>query len=130
MTTDMNRLQELRDAGVSVWLDTLSRDLLVDGEFAKLVDDYAVTGATSNPTIFARAITGSDRYDEQLRSLVSAGIDDPQELFFGAALEDVRRAGWRPAAGLRPQRRRRRLHIVRVHPRPGRRRRGDDRPSA
>ena len=67
MTTDMNRLQELHDAGVSVWLDTLSRDLLEDGDFAKLVDDYAVTGATSNPTIFARAITGSDRYDAQLR---------------------------------------------------------------
>ncbi len=93
MTTDMNRLQELHDAGVSVWLDTLSRDLLEDGDFAKLVDDYAVTGATSNPTIFARAITGSDRYDEQLRSLVSAGIDDTQEMFFGVALEDVRRAG-------------------------------------
>jgi transaldolase len=94
----MNRLQALHDAGVSIWLDTLSRDLLEEGEFAKLVDEYAVTGATSNPTIFAKAITGSDRYDEQLRSLVSAGVDDTRELFFGVALEDVRRA----AAILRP----------------------------
>jgi len=88
----MNRLQQLHDAGVSIWLDTLSRDLLEDGEFEKLVKEYAVTGATSNPTIFAKAITGSDRYDEQLRSLVSAGVEDTQELFFGVALEDVRRA--------------------------------------
>src|SRR5918996_160640 len=51
----MDRLQQLHDAGVSIWLDTLSRELLE-------------TGATSNPTIFAKAITGSDRYDEQLQA--------------------------------------------------------------
>jgi transaldolase len=50
----MDRLQRLRDSGVSIWLDTLSRDLLDSGAFAELVRDYAVTGATSNPTIFAR----------------------------------------------------------------------------
>jgi transaldolase len=88
----MNRLQELHDAGVSIWLDTLSRELLESGEFATLVDAYAVTGATSNPTIFAKAITSSDRYDDQLRSLVSAGISDTRELFFAVALDDVRAA--------------------------------------
>jgi transaldolase len=88
----MNRLQRLHDAGVSIWLDTLSRDLLETGAFAALVDDFAVTGATSNPTIFAAAITGSDRYDDQLRTLVSSGSDDLQELFFAAALDDVRHA--------------------------------------
>ena len=61
-------LQRLHDAGVSIWLDTLSRDLLESGEFARLVGSYSVTGATSNPTIFAKAITGSDSYDDQLRS--------------------------------------------------------------
>jgi transaldolase len=85
----MNRLQRLQDAGVSIWLDTLSRELLETGAFAALVDDFAVTGATSNPTIFAKAITGSDRYDDQLRTLAS---DDLQELFFAVALDDVRRA--------------------------------------
>ena len=94
----MNRLQELHDSGVSIWLDTLSRDLLETGDFATLVDDYAVTGATSNPTIFAKAITESDRYDDQLRSLVSAGVTDTRELFFAMALDDVRGA----AAILRP----------------------------
>jgi transaldolase len=48
----------LRDAGVSIWLDALSRDLLETGEFKTLVDEFAVSGATSNPTIFAKAIGG------------------------------------------------------------------------
>jgi transaldolase len=88
----VNRLQRLHDAGVSIWLDTLSRELLETGAFAALVDEFAVTGATSNPTIFAKAITGSDRYDAQLRRLASSAGDDLQELFFAVALEDVRRA--------------------------------------
>jgi transaldolase len=88
----MSRVRALQDAGVSIWLDTLSRELLESGMFARLIDDYAVTGATSNPTIFARAITGSDRYDEQLRAAVASRIDDEQEIFFDLALEDVRRA--------------------------------------
>src|SRR4029450_6860251 len=59
---EVNRLRQLRSAGVSIWLDTLSRDMLDSGAFARLIADCAVTGATSNPTIFAKAITGSDRY--------------------------------------------------------------------
>ena len=87
-----DRLGALHDAGVSIWLDTLSRELLDTGEFARLVDDRHVTGATSNPTIFAKAITGSDRYDAQLRRLVAVGVHDNRELFFDLALEDVRSA--------------------------------------
>ena len=88
----MNRLQTLHDAGISIWLDTLSRELLDTGAFATLISDSAVTGATSNPTIFAKAITGSDRYDDQLHAAVAAGVRDPQQLFFELALDDVRRA--------------------------------------
>ena len=88
----MNRLEALHDAGISIWLDTLSRELLDSGDFAALIADCAVTGATSNPTIFARAITGSDRYDDQLRAAVRAGARDSRELFFELALDDVRRA--------------------------------------
>ena len=88
----MNRLARLHDAGVSIWLDTLSRPLLEGGEFQRLFDEDGVTGATSNPTIFAKAITGSDAYDDQLAALVAAGTRDPQRLFFELALEDVRRA--------------------------------------
>jgi transaldolase len=88
----MNRLQALHDAGVSIWLDTLSRELLDSGAFAGMIANCAVTGATSNPTIFAQAITGSDRYDDQLRAAVASGVRAPQELFFELALDDVRRA--------------------------------------
>ena len=88
----MNRLRRLHDAGVSIWLDTLSRDLLDSAAFDALVGDCAVTGATSNPTIFAKAISGSSRYDEQLRGAVASGITDRRELFFELALDDVRRA--------------------------------------
>lgn len=91
-------LKQLHDAGVSIWLDTLSRDLLESGGFAELIRDYSVTGATSNPTIFAQAITGSDLYDRELRRLSHAGEKDLQELFFALALDDVRGA----ARALRP----------------------------
>ena len=85
-------LRRLHDAGISIWLDTLSRQLLESAGFAELIRDFSVTGATSNPTIFAKAITGSDLYDEQLRRLADAGERDPQQLFFWLALDDVRDA--------------------------------------
>ncbi len=88
----INRLQRLHDAGVSIWLDTLSRELLDSGAFAELIAESAVTGATSNPTIFATAITGSDHYESQLRTAVAGGVSDPRELFFELALDDVRLA--------------------------------------
>src|SRR5690349_8200460 len=91
-------LRRLHGAGVSIWLDTLSRQLLASGDFATLIRDFSVTGATSNPTIFAKAITGSDLYDDQLRSLAAAAERDTQELFFALALDDVRAA----ARELRP----------------------------
>ena len=86
------RLQALQRAGVSIWLDTLSRDLLESGMFASLITDDAVTGATSNPTIFAKAITSSDRYDDQIRGLVASGTREPREIFLALALDDVRQA--------------------------------------
>jgi transaldolase len=85
-------LQALHRAGVSIWLDTLSRQLLQSGEFERLIRDYSITGATSNPTIFAKAITGSDLYDTQIRKLASDGDTDTRELFFALALDDVREA--------------------------------------
>jgi transaldolase len=88
----MSRLLALQGAGVSIWLDTLSRELLDTGAFARLIADDAVTGATSNPTIFAKAIIGSDRYDDQLRELSRANVVDLREAFFALALKDVGRA--------------------------------------
>jgi transaldolase len=91
MTPNPN-LRRLHDAGVSIWLDTISRELLDSGDFARLIRDDSVTGATSNPTIFAKAITGSDRYDGQLQRLAADGQRDLRELFFALALDDVRAA--------------------------------------
>ncbi len=88
----MNRLKHLQDAGVSIWLDDLSRGLLESGDFLRLIREKAVTGATSNPTIFAKAISGSELYDPQLRHALDSGRSDPRDLFFELALEDVRRA--------------------------------------
>jgi transaldolase len=85
-------LSDLHEAGVSIWLDTLSRQLLESGEFEELIREHSVTGATSNPTIFAKAITTSDLYDEQLRQVSADGERDIQRLFFALALDDVRGA--------------------------------------
>ncbi|HUF02317.1 MAG TPA: transaldolase [Gaiellaceae bacterium] len=89
MTT--SRLHELSARGVSVWIDSLSREMLDTGELARLLDEDAVVGVTSNPTIFERALSTGEWYDEQLRDAV-ARHDDPKEVFLELAAEDVRRA--------------------------------------
>src|SRR3954451_5520050 len=63
------KLAELSEAGVAVWLDDLSRDRIRSGNLQSLVDEYSVVGVTSNPTIFAAAISGSESYDDQLHAL-------------------------------------------------------------
>src|SRR6478736_4129654 len=62
-------LAELSRAGVAVWLDDLSRDRIHSGNLQKLVDEYSVVGATTNPSIFAAAIAGPDSYDDQVHAL-------------------------------------------------------------
>ena len=68
-------LKQLTDAGVSIWLDDLSRDRLVRGTLAELIRDKHVVGVTTNPTIFQKAITGSEIYGEQIRDLARRGVD-------------------------------------------------------
>ena len=72
MTDPLNRLS---DAGVSIWLDDLSRVRLVDGSLGRLVHDRHVVGVTTNPTIFAKAITGSDIYADQIKQLAVRQVD-------------------------------------------------------
>ncbi len=84
-------LHQLSARGVSVWVDTLSRELLETGELERLRDEDAVVGVTSNPTIFEKALSAGGWYDEQLRAVL-AREDDPKEIFLGLAVEDVRRA--------------------------------------
>jgi transaldolase len=69
-----DRLAELSNRGVSIWLDDLSRERLVAGSLASLAKNDHVVGVTTNPTIFAKAIAGSDAYSGQLRDLAARGI--------------------------------------------------------
>ena len=68
-------LAELSAAGVAVWLDDLSRDRIRTGNLQSLVDEYSVVGVTTNPTIFAAAISGSDSYDDQLHALAVREVE-------------------------------------------------------
>ena len=73
-----DRLKALADAGVSIWLDDLSRERIETGNLADLVKDKNVVGVTTNPTIFAAAIADGERYDAQVRKLVADGADVDQ----------------------------------------------------
>ncbi|EYR64039.1 transaldolase, partial [Actinotalea ferrariae CF5-4] len=81
----------LREAGVAIWLDDLSRELLRSGELQRLVDERGVVGVTTNPTIFASALSKGDAYDEQLRALAAGGAD-VDEAVFAITTDDVREA--------------------------------------
>lgn len=87
-----NPLHVLHELGQSVWYDNIRRALLTSGDLARYTDEYAVTGVTSNPTIFERAIAGSDDYDEVLRGAVERGVDDAEALFWELAVADIRDA--------------------------------------
>jgi len=86
-----SRLHELTEHGQSVWFDTLSRDLVRTGELKRMMEEDAVTGVTSNPTIFQKALSSGDAYDDDLRELLSE-TDDPTRIFFSLALQDIREA--------------------------------------
>jgi transaldolase len=87
----MKPTQQLHDLGQSLWLDNITRTMLGDGTLAGYIDDLSVTGLTSNPTIFDKAITGGDAYDEQISELTEQGIE-PEEIFFSLALQDLQGA--------------------------------------
>ena len=88
---NMNPATSLHEAGQSLWLDNITRELLDGGRLARYVADGSITGLTSNPTIFDKAISGSEAYSDQIRSLAGQGLDD-EEIFFELALDDLRRA--------------------------------------
>src|ERR1700735_341062 len=82
-------LQSLSALGQSVWIDFLSRDAIRGGHLKQLIDDDAVVGATSNPTIFQKAMGSGNAYDEQLQELGSSDVD---EAFWALAEQDIREA--------------------------------------
>ncbi len=95
----MNPLNELANRGQAVWLDYIRRSLMDSGELGRLIDEDSLTGVTSNPAIFQKAIAGSEEYDAQIDQLIR---DDPhidtESLFWQLAVADIQQA----ADGLRP----------------------------
>ncbi len=84
----MTGLKTLQDRGQSIWLDSISRELLETGTLSRYIANLSVTGLTSNPTIFERAIAASDRYDAAIRAHVEPEFP-AERLFFDFALEDI-----------------------------------------
>ena len=83
-----SRLHRLAELGQSVWIDFLSRDMLRTGELARLMKEDAVVGVTSNPTIFQKAISAGNAYDDQLRAVLE-DEQDPKEIFIRLASKDI-----------------------------------------
>ena len=84
-------LQRLSAFGQSVWVDYLSRESIRGGHLQELIDDYSVVGATSNPTIFEKAMTTGEAYDEQLHELAAQGLDT-DATFWALAQQDIQDA--------------------------------------
>jgi transaldolase len=87
-----SNLHKLSALGQSVWIDYLSRDMLQTGELARLMDEDAVVGVTSNPTIFQKAISHGNAYDDQLKELLESGDSDPKEIFLELSARDIKDA--------------------------------------
>ena len=87
----MNKSQQLHDLGQSLWLDNITRLLLDDGTLCRYIDEFSITGLTSNPTIFDKAIANSSAYDVSIRAEANSEKSE-EALFVELALEDLRRA--------------------------------------
>ena len=90
MSQDLNPIQNLRRLGQSVWYDNVNRSLIVTGELRRLLE-LGVSGLTSNPTIFEKAISSSDDYDSSLLNYARDGME-PAALVEALAIEDIRAA--------------------------------------
>jgi transaldolase len=91
----LSPLHSLSALGQSVWIDFLSREAIRGGHMQKLIDQYAVVGATSNPTIFQKAMSSGEAYDEQLHTLKGTGelgTSDVDQAFWALAEQDIREA--------------------------------------
>src|SRR3954468_21687978 len=86
-----SRLDQVSELGQSVWIDSLSRDMIDSGELERLIEEDAVVGVTTNPSIFQKAPASGDAYDEEMREVMD-GEDDDKEVFFKLAVSDVQRA--------------------------------------
>jgi transaldolase len=89
--TPLRATRKLHDLGQSLWLDNITRDLLNSGALQRYIDEFSVTGLTSNPTIFDHAVKNSASYDDAIRQTAPAGRS-MEDVFFDLALEDLTRA--------------------------------------
>ncbi len=87
-----NPFYEMQELGQSVWYDNIRRSLIDSGQLARYLEQYAITGVTSNVTILERVISGSDDYDDALREAIEEGVDDAEEVFWDLILRDVQDA--------------------------------------
>jgi transaldolase len=87
----MKPTQQLHELGQSLWLDNITRAMLGDGTLRRYIDELSITGLTSNPTIFDKAISGGSTYDEQIVELHERGLE-LEQAFFELALADLRDA--------------------------------------
>jgi transaldolase len=87
----MKATRILHDLGQSIWLDNITRNLLNTGVLRRYIDEYSVTGLTSNPTIFDHAIKNSRDYDDAIKSKLAEGKSG-EKLFFELALDDLKQA--------------------------------------
>jgi transaldolase/glucose-6-phosphate isomerase len=94
----VNRLQALANQGQAVWLDYLDRGFLAQGGLARLIEEDGLTGVTSNPSIFEKAIGHDNDYDEQIAELVRGGETSPAAIYERLAVTDIQAA----ADALRP----------------------------
>jgi len=88
---EMNNVKKIHELGQSIWLDFFDRKLMDSGQLQKLMDEDGLSGITSNPSIFEKAISSSSDYDEDVRKLASEQKSD-EEIFFGFATSDIKRA--------------------------------------
>ena len=83
--------RQLHDLGQSLWIDNISRETLRDGSLARLISDFSVTGLTSNPTIFEKAMGEGDAYDDAIALMARDGRST-EDLFFALAVDDLQKA--------------------------------------
>jgi transaldolase len=86
----MNATAKLKELGQSLWLDNITREMLDSGQLQRYIEEFSITGLTSNPSIFDKAIKSGD-YDDDIRHM-AAEVADRETLFFELAIEDLRRA--------------------------------------
>ncbi len=87
-----NSVKKLLQLGQSTWFDNITRHMVQSGELQRLIVEDGITGVTSNPTIFQKAISGSKDYDASIREMVRQGIEEENEIFLRLAMDDISKA--------------------------------------